>query len=139
MGDVASSLFALGYHEKIDQDASQLPEFIVELHKAAFARIYAADKNLAIFLGRPPRIIKAYCNCQLPSNIPGLWSDSTPSRDGDRQHEPDDFENINYTADTRCSAMFASLKEDILALFRDRDPHGQIEKTRLAIRIPKVR
>lgn len=117
MGDLSSSLFALGYHEKINDSASPIPNFIVELRKATFARIYAADKSLAIFLGRPPRIIKAYCNLQLPSYLPCLWDqDPTPARDaGVVQDEP---EPINYTADTRCSASFACLKEDILGLSR---------------------
>ncbi|KAJ5807319.1 hypothetical protein N7447_010775 [Penicillium robsamsonii] len=60
-GDVASSLFALGYHEKIDEGVHNIPSFLAELRRACFARIYAADKSLAIFLGRPPRIVKDYC------------------------------------------------------------------------------
>src|ERR1700744_5806938 len=130
MGDLASSLFALGYHEEID-NTSQIPNYVAELRKAAVARIYTADKSLAIFLGRPPRIIKAYCNFRIPSNIPELWdvdntvadpagnplAQETSDHDTD-MHAPRDDEMINHTADTRCAAMFASLKEEILALFR---------------------
>lgn len=113
MGDLSSSLFALGYHEKINDSAAAIPVFIAELRKATFARIYAADKSMAIFLGRPPRIIKAYCNFQLPTNLPSLWGQDPALAKGGP-------EPINYTADTRCSASFACLKEDILALSRDR-------------------
>ncbi|KAH6664578.1 hypothetical protein B0J14DRAFT_630429 [Halenospora varia] len=121
IGDLASSLFALGYHENVEVETSQLPNFVIQLRKAAFARIYAGDKNLAIFLGRPPRIVKAYCVFQLPDNIPGLWDiDNTITKTTE--------DIINYTADTRCSALFASLKEEILELFRDRDSRRQVEK-----------
>jgi hypothetical protein len=147
MGDLASSLYALGYHERIDEETSQVPDFIIELRKAAFSRIYAADKNLAIFLGRPPRIIKAYCNFQLPSNLPGLWDINTAADDSRAQlsHEvsnreadqnnPKQTAMINYTADTRCSAIFATLKEDILELFRDPNNSNNLEKSRSALAI----
>lgn len=121
MGDLSSSLFALGYHERIT-DAST-PNFIAELRTATFARIYAADKALAIFLGRPPRIIKAYCNIHLPNNLPFLWGQVPPLVE-------DGPEPINYTVDTRCSASFACLKEDILALSRDRSSDDLGDKFR---------
>ncbi|KAH8585313.1 hypothetical protein B0O99DRAFT_657354 [Bisporella sp. PMI_857] len=124
IGDVASSLFALGYNENIGHETLHVPNFITELRKAAFSRIYSADKNLAVFLGRPPRIVKAYCDLQLPSNIPGMW-------DVNNNGDDTTADVINYTADTRCSALFASLKEEILELFRDRDPHQQAEKASL--------
>ncbi|KAF7537182.1 hypothetical protein G7Z17_g12902 [Cylindrodendrum hubeiense] len=115
MGDLASSLFALGYHEKIDTATSNIPPFVAELRKAAFARIYTGDKSLAVFLGRPPRIAKAYCTFQLPANEPGIWdnTDSTiadsetslglPDREGSSAIDSasNSLEPINYTAETR--------------------------------------
>ncbi|OBT83805.1 hypothetical protein VE02_08659 [Pseudogymnoascus sp. 03VT05] len=89
MGDLASSLFALGYHENIDE-TPEVPNCVAQLRKAAFSRIYAADKSLAIFLGRPPRITRAYCFFQLPSNIPGLWdtgSTTAPTAGGPPHHD----------------------------------------------------
>ncbi|KAM0333956.1 hypothetical protein ACHAQA_000974 [Verticillium albo-atrum] len=141
MGDLSSSLFALGYHERIDENISNIPLFIAELRKAVSARIFAADKSLAIFLGRPPRIVKSYYSLQLPANIPSLWEESTGTA-GDGNGQPDleltcrssgggnaeDPSAINYTADTRCSASFASVKEDILDLHRSRLRGGHAEK-----------
>ncbi|KAF4996145.1 hypothetical protein FDECE_12570 [Fusarium decemcellulare] len=123
VGDVASSLFALGYHEKIEEDAPNTPAFITELRKACFARIFAADKSLAVFLGRPPRIVKDYCHFNLPGNLPGAWGDGVDGRVS-AMHE---LEPINYTADTRCSALFAALKEEILQLFRKKNVSDQAE------------
>lgn len=57
LGDVISSLFALGYHEQI---GNKSPPFLSNLRKAAFARAYSADKNIAVFLGRPPRLHRKY-------------------------------------------------------------------------------
>ncbi|KAJ5496528.1 hypothetical protein N7463_008515 [Penicillium fimorum] len=132
MGDVASSLFALGYHERIDEGVHNIPTFLAELRRACFARIYAADKSLAIFLGRPPRIVKDYCFLQLPA-YPGITTDEyAASSDNVTQsirsethwgisNGNNDFpQPINYTADTRCSALFASLKEEVLLMFRKR-------------------
>lgn len=126
---MASSLFALGYHEKVE--GTDIPPFIVELRKACFARIYAADKSLAVFLGRPPRIVKDYCYFKIPSNLEDVWGIShdatnrTSTRlfqtwgDGEENGQATtDVEPINYTADTRCSALFAFLKEDVLQLLR---------------------
>ncbi|RDW58384.1 hypothetical protein BP5796_12314 [Coleophoma crateriformis] len=139
VGDLISSLFALGYHENIDDQISRVPNFLIQLRKAAFARIYSADKNLAVFLGRPPRLVRTYCVYQLPSNIPGLWdikdNATGTTATGLRPHETltdtygvRETDAINYTADTRCSALFASLKEEILELFRDRDPRRQVDR-----------
>ncbi|KAJ3543636.1 hypothetical protein NM208_g3469 [Fusarium decemcellulare] len=137
IGDVASSLFALGYHEKIQEDTSDIPLFIVELRKACFARIYAADKSLAVFLGRPPRIVKDYCHFKLPKNLPGIWDDDQILTSGTHPLSPVDGgassqimhqrEHINYVADTRCSALFASFKEEVLQLFRQRNVLNQAE------------
>lgn len=128
---MASSLFALGYHERVD--GSDIPPFIVELRKACFARIYSADKSLAVFLGRPPRIVKDYCQFKIPSNLRDVWGISRDAANGDSTvlsgpsgdrgaNNPAiaDDEPINYTADTRCSALFAFLKEEVLQLLRKR-------------------
>lgn len=126
IGDVASSLFAMGYHEKIDGHNAEIPHFINELRKACFARIYAADKSLAVFLGRPPRIVKEYCHFKIPNNVSDGWVDgqgglvgestSLPVREVNDQMQ--NLEPINYTADTRCSALFALLKEEVLQILR---------------------
>lgn len=145
MGDVASSLFALGYHEKIDEEVNNIPSFLAELRRACFARIYAADKSLAIFLGRPPRIVKEYCFLQLPTLTAIRTGEGTPrsnyitqltSSENSpviRDERTDRTEPINYTADTRCSALFASLKEEVLLMFRKRHLN-ETERIRLARR-----
>ncbi|KAH8647382.1 hypothetical protein BX600DRAFT_443585 [Xylariales sp. PMI_506] len=143
MGDLTTSLYTLGYHEKIDADASNIPIFIAELRKACFARVYAADKNVAIFLGRPPRVAKEYCYFQIPSNLPNAWADradydtnslgaspqalSEANRSIDRYIFADD-EVINYTADTRCCAIFAAFKEETLHFFRRRPAHKDADQ-----------
>ncbi|KAL6856629.1 hypothetical protein J3F83DRAFT_752239 [Trichoderma novae-zelandiae] len=132
MGDVASSLFALGYHEKIDEDSSNIPLFVAELRRSCFARIYAADKSLAIFLGRPPRIMKEFCYFQLPTKFTSVWEDSgrvgkpsnsplsSPMLTGGDVEGRNNEQVLNYTSDTFCSALFAVIKEEILQLFRKR-------------------
>lgn len=142
MGDLSSSLYALGYHERISETTSEIPAFVAELRRATFARIYSDDKRLAIFLGRPPRIIKTYCDFQLPSNAPSLWEQelricqfslrTTQESCASSVHPNgiEEMEPITYTADTRCSALFSSLKEDILELARRHSPADQRDSAR---------
>lgn len=113
MGDLATSLVTLGYHERIDQQAPDVPDFVLELRKAIFARIYWADKTLSIFMGRPPRIILGFCNFQAPLLI--------------MNDDPVRPEVINYVADTRFSAKFAVIKEHSLEIFRKRHADDQAE------------
>ncbi|RKK91727.1 hypothetical protein BFJ68_g16112 [Fusarium oxysporum] len=133
MGDATSSLFALGYHELSDDNTVDAPTFIMQLRKAAFARIYSADKMLAVFLGRPPRIAREYCAFSIPANDPDMWKEDMPAPQSGRDQTRSDpgiqapqpssafhSESLNYIADTRCSAKFSSLKEDILKLSRRR-------------------
>lgn len=113
MGDLATSVVTLGYHEKIDQQAA-VPPFVLELRKSIFARIYWADKTLSVFMGRPPRILLAFCNFQVPH--------LTKAREA-----PHD-EVIDYVADTVCSAKFAVLKEASLDIFRMRHTNDLTER-----------
>lgn len=107
MGDLSTSLFALGYHENLDNGNGSCASFLLEMRRCIFARIYAADKSLSIFMGRPHRIAKDYCNIHLPSfNV------------GEAGVE------LDFTADARCNALFCILKEQCLSLFRKRD-HAQ--------------
>ncbi|CAG7924654.1 unnamed protein product [Penicillium olsonii] len=110
LGDAISSTFALGYHENIEAKLG-IPTFLKELRKTAFARIYSADKNIAIFLGRPPRMNKRFCHFQIPACRNAQGSEWT--------HDAE----AGYRADTRWSALCASLKEEIWELLQDKhDP-----------------
>ncbi|UKZ74349.1 hypothetical protein TrVFT333_002014 [Trichoderma virens FT-333] len=129
MGDVASSLFALGYHEKIDEACSNIP-----FH----------------FPWPPPRIMKEFCFFQLPTKFASVWEDSdgtgksrgsplsSPMITGRERdvEEPNSEQVLNYTSDTFCSALFAVIKEEILQLFRKRQASGEtsiINELRLKI------
>jgi hypothetical protein len=115
---------------------------VAELRRAISARTYSADKKISVFLGRPPRIVKAHCTLQLPRNIPDLWNEDAQEshlRYMNTDVHPSEFttfdslEKINYTADTRCSALFSAIKEEIIELFRTRHSHDQVAKIRQVI------
>ncbi|KAJ6081914.1 hypothetical protein N7499_006788 [Penicillium canescens] len=112
LGDAISSTFALGYHENIEAKPG-IPKFLKELRKTAFARIYSADKNIAIFLGRPPRMNKRFCHFQIPS-----------CRNAQNSLEWSVDAEAGYGADTRWSALCASLKEEIWELLQDKHDPG---------------
>jgi hypothetical protein len=62
-----SDVFALGIHR--NDENNNIPFFLSEIHKRFLAGIYRADKSLAIFLNRPPRIPRHYCDLRFPLDI----------------------------------------------------------------------
>lgn len=121
LGDITSSLFALGYHEKTDIPGPA-SYFVEQMRKAAFARIYSADKNLAAFLGRPPRVNRRFCHFQIPASSP------TPRQQEGTWWNADD--KIDYTANARWSALCAVYKEEILELARENDSNRKVVEAR---------
>ncbi|SPO06607.1 uncharacterized protein DNG_09297 [Cephalotrichum gorgonifer] len=118
LGDVITSIVSLGYHEKT-VTSSDVPAFLVIMRRTAFARAYSADKNWAIFLGRPPRLGKKFCHLQAALSqtaAPDEKSLPVPER---RMHvltwHPDS--EMDIWAETRWTAICASLKEEILEMF----------------------
>ena len=131
LGDVIASAFALVCHGNI-HNKPNIPAFLVELRRTAFERIYSGDKNLAIFLGRPPRMCKRFSYFQVPS-CSASWdaADSQPIT----QLEVQDWcanTEINYRAGTHWSALCASIKEEILELLFSEDRSYHAQKARSA-------
>ncbi|KAF7114730.1 hypothetical protein CNMCM5793_009681 [Aspergillus hiratsukae] len=67
LGDLTTIVFALGLHQVADD--RNIPFFLSELRKRMMIGAYGMDKDLALFLGRPPRICKQYCNIQSPLDL----------------------------------------------------------------------
>lgn len=118
LGDVIGALFALGYHQQPDVEPAvpSIP-FIVDLRRAIFARAYSADKNVSIFLGRPPRISRKYCRFYLPGHPIEMTGSSLfqiPQWSQDVVY--------SYHFETQWTMLCAVLKEDILDLSNSK--HG---------------
>ncbi|KAF5589462.1 hypothetical protein FPCIR_6768 [Fusarium pseudocircinatum] len=118
LGNVISSTMALGYHENLE-NKDKAPLILIELRKTAFSRIYSADKNVSLFLGRPLRFSKRFAVFQVPdSRLPldgeSLWQYEPLAP---AQWDPDSA--MNYRAESRWSALCASIKEDIIELLFD--------------------
>lgn len=113
MGDVISSLVALGYHEL---PSSSIAPFLLNLRQRLFARTYSADKHTALFLGRPPRLSKRFCTFQLPAlQHLQVYNSHHPTGTGD-VWLPD--APLNQTAMTCWYALCASLQEETMELLR---------------------
>ncbi|KAI9926297.1 hypothetical protein MW887_004061 [Aspergillus wentii] len=112
LGDGIASIYALGYHENVESKPDT-PPFLKTLRQAVAARLYSADKNVAIFLGRPPRMSKRFYHFELSD-----WKfgrDAKPS----------------YIAETYWSASCALLKEDIMEISRDGKSNANIQKANI--------
>lgn len=123
LGDVISSIFALGYHETINSERVS-PEFLVQLRESVVARAYSADKNVSIFLGRPPRMISKFCNFD--------FLEVSPTQIAGRHRTPPRYlgwtpnDEFDYTLDTWWSFICALLKEEVLDLTVEKDHEQKV-------------
>ncbi|KAH8701636.1 hypothetical protein BGW36DRAFT_101904 [Talaromyces proteolyticus] len=69
MGDLASAIAALGFHKGFKRGESG-PPYLVELRKRVIALAHERDKELATFVGRPPRLSRRYYVVDLPLDLP---------------------------------------------------------------------
>lgn len=60
-------MFALGFHQQ--GSFAQLPLFLAEHRRRVVIGTYAIDKELATFLGRPPRISWRHLDIELPLDV----------------------------------------------------------------------
>ena len=122
-------MYSLGLH-RLQASNAEIPFFLSETRKRVFTSCYRTDKNIAMFLGRPPRLPDHYCDTDLPLDLEdeslvldseslkqllhGIstdgWSDSPFSPNG----------NIRPTTAVRVRYRIAKLRERVVALFLGR-------------------
>ncbi|KUJ10214.1 uncharacterized protein LY89DRAFT_656902 [Mollisia scopiformis] len=66
--ELASTILAMGLHRDPSNNPN-LPLFMVELRRRAFAIAYSVDKNISTFFGRPPQLAMRYCTCRPPYDL----------------------------------------------------------------------
>jgi hypothetical protein len=115
LGDVIASIYALGYHENIETKADA-PHFLIDLRKTVFARAFSGDKNIAIFLGRPPRMSKRFAFFQTPLTRGNVEREHLPQDHDVTTEIWDPASKMSYRTETHWSALCAYTKEDILEL-----------------------
>ncbi|KAJ5619234.1 hypothetical protein N7510_003218 [Penicillium lagena] len=69
MGDLSSAIAALGFHKGF-KGGEPGPPYLVELRKRVIALAHERDKELATFVGRPPRLNRRYYAVDLPLDLP---------------------------------------------------------------------
>ncbi|KAL4934267.1 uncharacterized protein BDV17DRAFT_278576 [Aspergillus undulatus] len=68
MGELASCVFELGLHRDCHKEEG-VPTYLQEIRRRLFAGLYCSDKNIATFLGRPPRVSFRYSDRKPPLDI----------------------------------------------------------------------
>ncbi|KAK1063367.1 hypothetical protein LTR74_009523 [Friedmanniomyces endolithicus] len=73
-GEVCDAIVAMGLHQGNRVNA-ETPFFLAELRKKIFISAYGRDKQIATFLGRPPRLSYRYCKMEPPLDLSDeqLW------------------------------------------------------------------
>jgi hypothetical protein len=107
-----------------------VPNFLAELRKTAWATTYSADKNVAIFLGRPPRMSKRFCHFQVPltpTSSDQVWNTSQVE---DKVIRWKTDTPICYMSSIRWATLCAALKEDVLELLRSKQRENFSRKAR---------
>lgn len=113
-----SSIYALGYHERVDLTALN-PITLESLRIAAFCRAYSADKNVSIFLGRPPRMHRKHSSLKWSAEaIDHLFHLTSPR------------EVFDYVLETRWTVACAILKERVLDLALERNEAVRADDSR---------
>ncbi|KAJ5651252.1 uncharacterized protein N7484_004975 [Penicillium longicatenatum] len=69
VGDLSSAIAALGFHKGFESEKTT-PPYLVELRKRVMALAHQRDKELATFVGRPPRLSRLYYTMDLPLDLP---------------------------------------------------------------------
>lgn len=129
LGDAVSSLLALGYHERI-QTNPPAPPFLLALRRVTFARVFSYDKNNAVFLGRPPRLHRKFCN--LPSAVVDVHTLQNNGHATTSLMDFGDWPSVGHfdrATDTRWSFLCSLCKGDILDLRREDSQEERVRKS----------
>ncbi|KAE8131229.1 hypothetical protein BDV38DRAFT_288897 [Aspergillus pseudotamarii] len=131
-GDLVSCIHAMGLHRPHPPKPS-IPFFLSETRKRVFAASYRTDKNLATFLGRPPRLPYHYCDVGLPLDLDdhSVVLDSLSLDKTVRQLTPDGWGTFNGglrpATVIRLRYMIARLREQVMELSLGRGLVGSRE------------
>lgn len=68
IGHLSSAIAALGFHKGFSEESK--PPYVAELRKRVMALAHQRDKELATFVGRPPRLSRRYYTMDLPLDLP---------------------------------------------------------------------
>ncbi|KAK4905787.1 hypothetical protein LTR49_024962 [Elasticomyces elasticus] len=141
LGDVISSVLYLGYHQ-LSKPKPNTPHFLTEMRKASFARIYSDDKNVAVFLGRPPRLSRTFCCFQLPQRPFSCEGNAENCDDQEAFGSSDQLsaffgshEAITFSTSIRWAALCARLKEKALEVIHAADPEETKRQEAAAVNI----
>ena len=67
-GDLCCAATALGLH-KLSPQSSTHTTLAMQIRRQIFARVFAVDKTIASFTGRPPCLSRRYCHVALPLDL----------------------------------------------------------------------
>ncbi|KAL4876270.1 hypothetical protein BJY04DRAFT_200180 [Aspergillus karnatakaensis] len=67
VGELSNYVFELGLHR--DRQDDGIATFLREIRRRSYAGLYHADKNIATFFGRPPRVSWRYSDTKPPLDI----------------------------------------------------------------------
>ncbi|PLB51347.1 hypothetical protein P170DRAFT_356191 [Aspergillus steynii IBT 23096] len=124
-GELISHMHALGLH-RLQISNAEIPFFLSETRKRLFTACYRTDKNMAMFLGRPPRLQDHFCDTDMPLDLDDgslvldpealkqVLAGLSPDGWGD---VPIEKGNIRPATAVRVRYMIAKLRERVVVFF----------------------
>ena len=110
----------MGLHQALTPK-EDIPSFVIQLRRRAFATAYVADKAISTFLGRPPRISKKFSVFELPLDLSDddLWSDGqqlqrAAERLDGRGWSLDQL--LHQSTMTRVRTLTAAIRDEVLEI-----------------------
>ncbi|KAL4790895.1 hypothetical protein BDV19DRAFT_401692 [Aspergillus venezuelensis] len=121
LGDLSTIVYASGLHHPDEELNNGSPFWLLEIRKRAMACAYAIDKQLAMSLGRPPRICARYCYLPLPLDITydDMVARSRKENQGSLNINAEGWnteERLSIGAKIRVALLVSMLQESVLEL-----------------------
>lgn len=129
--DVSVHVVSRGLHSENERGLRQIPFWLIEMRRRALANIYATDKLLSTFFGRPPRLSQRYCTIHIPLDLElrELSLDDEDLREKMSSIGMDGWnqKHSERSGFLRCFILSSRLRENVLELSLGPRPDGLVE------------
>lgn len=125
LGELSTDIYALGLHRDTESP-SGVPEFLLESRRRTFATAYRLDKNIATFLGRPPRLPARYSDCRLPLDVS---DDAFMTENGNLCYALDELDPAGWNTQGRFYRASWTRARSIISRFRDEILEVSLQKS----------
>ncbi|KAM3080859.1 hypothetical protein ACMFMG_004817 [Clarireedia jacksonii] len=132
-GDIVNAVTGLGFHHR-PHHANIPVSTTLEMKRRVFGAVFANDKTMSIFSGRPPSLSHRYNACPLPLDLPDeiLLADKEELQEAARKLDSDGWNTdtiIGPASRIRASVLYSIIMDEVLEISLGND--AQFSEARL--------